>query len=95
MAKVLFEAAMQQRNKAKPRPNLCKGRVACKDRCDLRTETVGTLSHNRGVRGELAAREGRTERYIARVIPLISLSPKIQSALLEGSQPVDLSGFNF
>jgi site-specific DNA recombinase len=40
---------------------------------------------------QLATREGYSERYIARVMPMISLSPKIQSAILDGTQPLDLS----
>ncbi len=40
---------------------------------------------------QLALRERHSERYIARVISMISLSPKIQSAILNGTQPVELS----
>ena len=39
----------------------------------------------------LAQRVGYSERYIRRIISLISLSPKIQSAILEGKQPGDLT----
>ena len=39
----------------------------------------------------LAAREGHSERYIARVIPMISLSPNIQIAILAGTQPAELT----
>lgn len=39
----------------------------------------------------LAARERVSERYMARVIPLASLSPRIQSALLKGTQPINLT----
>ena len=41
--------------------------------------------------GKLAAGEGFSERYIARVIPLAGLSPRIQEAMLQGLQPVDLT----
>jgi site-specific DNA recombinase len=40
---------------------------------------------------KLALRERHSERYIARIITMISLAPNIQSAILEGTQPVDLS----
>jgi site-specific DNA recombinase len=40
---------------------------------------------------KLALRERHSERYMARVITMISLAPSIQSAILEGTQPVDLS----
>jgi site-specific DNA recombinase len=40
---------------------------------------------------QIAVRAGHSERYIARVITMISLSPKIQTAILDGTQPVDLS----
>lgn len=40
---------------------------------------------------QVAARDGHSGRYIARVIAMISLSPKIQSAILTGTQPVELS----
>ena len=39
----------------------------------------------------LAAREGHAERYMARVITMISLSSKIQGAIMDGTQPVELS----
>ncbi len=40
---------------------------------------------------QLALREGHSERYLARIITLISLSPRIQGAILNGTQPVELS----
>ena len=40
---------------------------------------------------DLAQRIGHSERYIRRVTSLISLSPEIQSAILEGNQPVALN----
>ncbi|MCV2880387.1 recombinase family protein [Sedimentimonas flavescens] len=40
---------------------------------------------------DLAARAGTSERYAARVIPLATLSPKIQGAILKGEQPVELT----
>jgi len=40
---------------------------------------------------QLAASEKHSERYIARVTPMVSLSPKIQSAILTDTQPVELS----
>ncbi|MGA9254483.1 MAG: recombinase family protein [Roseobacter sp.] len=39
----------------------------------------------------LAQRVGYSERYIRRITSLISLSPKIQSAILDGKQPADLT----
>jgi hypothetical protein len=40
---------------------------------------------------KLTAREGHAERYMASVITMISRSPKIQSAIMDGTQPFDLS----
>ena len=40
---------------------------------------------------QLAQRVGHSERYIRRVISLISLSPRLQSAILDGTQPTDLN----
>ena len=40
---------------------------------------------------DLAQRIGHSERYIGRVTSLISLSPRIQSAILDGTQPAELN----
>jgi hypothetical protein len=48
------------------------------------------LKAGEGLR-RLAQRVGHSERYIRRVISLISLSPRIQSAILSGSQPAHLN----
>lgn len=40
---------------------------------------------------QLAAQERHSGRYIARIVPMVSLSPKIQTAILGGTQPVELS----
>ena len=39
----------------------------------------------------LANDVGYSESYLARVIPLASLSPRIQQAIVEGTQPVTLT----
>jgi site-specific DNA recombinase len=39
---------------------------------------------------QLAKTAKYSERYIARIIPLAGLSPKIQAAIIDGSQPIDL-----
>jgi hypothetical protein len=39
----------------------------------------------------LAQRVGHSERYIRRITSLISLSPKIQTAILDGKQPAELT----
>ena len=39
----------------------------------------------------LAEHEGFSERYVARIIPLSGLSPTIQAAIVDGTQPVDLT----
>ena len=41
---------------------------------------------------EIAAREGVNERYVRRLIPLAFLSPQIVEAIIEGRQPVSLTG---
>lgn len=38
---------------------------------------------------QLAKTAKYSERYIARIIPLAGLSPKIQAAIINGSQPID------
>ena len=39
----------------------------------------------------IARTDGFSERYIARIIPLACLSPKIQAAVIDGTQPVGLT----
>ena len=41
--------------------------------------------------GRLAKRVGHSERYIRRIVSLISLSPAVQNAILEGTQPEKLT----
>jgi hypothetical protein len=40
---------------------------------------------------EIARKTGRSEPYIRTRIPLAFLAPKLQAAILDGRQPVDLS----
>ncbi|WP_298911298.1 hypothetical protein [uncultured Aliiroseovarius sp.] len=40
---------------------------------------------------QVAARVGKTESYIRRITPLAFLSPRIQTAIMEGTQPVELT----
>jgi len=40
---------------------------------------------------EIAAAEGVTDRYVRRLLDLAFLAPDIVAAILEGSQPADLS----
>jgi DNA invertase Pin-like site-specific DNA recombinase len=40
---------------------------------------------------ELASKETFSGRYIARILPLYGLAPRIQAAIVEGTQPVDLT----
>ena len=40
---------------------------------------------------KLAAEEGLSERYLARIIHLSGLSQRIQTAILRGEQPADLT----
>jgi site-specific DNA recombinase len=40
---------------------------------------------------EIAAREGLNPRYVARLLDLAFLPPKLVEAILEGRQPVDMS----
>jgi len=40
---------------------------------------------------EIAQAERRSESYVARIIPLATLSPRIQDAIVSGTQPLDLS----
>ena len=50
------------------------------------------LAHGRlGSFAVIAGREGRVERHIRLLVPLAFLSPRIVSALLEGTAPADLT----
>ena len=40
---------------------------------------------------QVAESVSRSESYIARIVPLAFISPKIQRAIVEGTQPVDLT----
>ncbi|HSG37528.1 MAG TPA: hypothetical protein VLA27_08840 [Paracoccaceae bacterium] len=40
---------------------------------------------------KLAAEEGHSERYLARITHLSGLSPRVQTAILRGEQPADLT----
>ncbi len=40
---------------------------------------------------QIAETQGVSKRYVARILPLAFLSPRLQSAILEGTQPVDLN----
>jgi site-specific DNA recombinase len=40
---------------------------------------------------EIADREGINERYVGKVIMLAFLSPEITTAIIEGTQPADLT----
>ncbi|WP_170605854.1 recombinase family protein [Ruegeria arenilitoris] len=39
----------------------------------------------------IASREGFSESYVARIIPLATLSPRIQKAIVTGTQPLELT----
>ncbi|PKP75581.1 MAG: hypothetical protein CVT84_02575 [Alphaproteobacteria bacterium HGW-Alphaproteobacteria-6] len=41
--------------------------------------------------GRLAAAEKVAERYLARILHLAGLSPRIQAAILDGTQPAELT----
>ena len=41
--------------------------------------------------GKIAAADKVAERYLARIVHLAGLSPRIQKTILEGTQPVDLT----
>jgi site-specific DNA recombinase len=51
---------------------------------------AGKLKAGKPLR-EIADHAGYTDRYIRRVISLISLSPRIQTAILDGTQPTELN----
>jgi site-specific DNA recombinase len=40
---------------------------------------------------DIADHEGFSESYVGRIIPLATLSPKIQDAIVTGSQPLELN----
>jgi len=53
---------------------------------------ANALAHGRlGSFAVIAGREGRVERHIRLLVPLAFLSPRIVSALLEGTAPADLT----
>ena len=39
----------------------------------------------------IADREGLSKSYVARIIPLATLSPRIQEAVVTGTQPLELT----
>ena len=39
----------------------------------------------------IAIREGFSESYVARITPLATLSPRIQEAIVTGTQPLELT----
>jgi DNA invertase Pin-like site-specific DNA recombinase len=41
--------------------------------------------------GDIAVRDGASESYVGRIIPLATLSPRIQEAIVTGTQPLELS----
>jgi site-specific DNA recombinase len=41
--------------------------------------------------GDIADRDGASESYVGRIIPLATLSPRIQEAIVTGTQPLELS----
>lgn len=51
---------------------------------------AGKLKAGKPLR-EIADHAGYTDRYIRRIISLISLSPRIQTAILDGTQPTELN----
>ena len=40
---------------------------------------------------DVASREGFSESYVGRIVPLATLSPKLQFAIVTGSQPIELN----
>jgi len=40
---------------------------------------------------EIAAREGVTDPFVSRLLPLAFLAPEIVTAIVEGRQPIDLT----
>ncbi len=40
---------------------------------------------------QIASEANVTDRYVARLVPLAGLSPKIQASILKGTQPVSLT----
>jgi len=51
---------------------------------------AGMLKAGRQLK-EIADREGFSESYVGRIIPIATLSPKIQVAIVTGSQPLELN----
>ena len=39
----------------------------------------------------IAHREGFSESYVTRIVPLATLSPRIQEAIVAGTQPLELT----
>ena len=55
-------------------------------------EWIGDLAHGRVASlAAIARREGKAERHIRLLVPLAFLSPRIVSALLDGTAPADLT----
>ncbi len=43
---------------------------------------------------QIAQREGVTDRYVSRMLPLAFLSPEIVTSIVNGTQPIDLSAIS-
>ena len=43
---------------------------------------------------QIAQREGVTDRYVSRMLPLALLSPEIVTSIVNGTQPIDLSAIS-
>ena len=83
--KLVIPAEAQRTQPARPDPALIKavarGHLWCED---LTTGRAASLR-------DIAEREGITEGYVGRLIRLAFLAPCMVKAILEGSQPVDLT----
>jgi hypothetical protein len=56
---------------------------------------IDDLAHGRAATfAEIAEREGKVERHVRFLAPLAFVSPRIVSALIDGSAPADLTGTN-
>ncbi len=75
---------------ATAKPDIQHHRKADDIAARLKVAEKGELSHG-GTLKQVAARVGKTERYIRRITPLAFLSPGIQTAILDGTQPVELT----